>query len=59
LIPVLGQGTWHLGERLERRSEEIAGDNHGALGITLSPHDLDEIDRAFPPPKGPRPLEVI
>jgi diketogulonate reductase-like aldo/keto reductase len=34
-------------------------ENHGALGITLSPHDLDEIDRAFPPPKGPRPLEVI
>jgi diketogulonate reductase-like aldo/keto reductase len=24
-------------------------ENHGALGITLSPHDLDGIDRAFPP----------
>jgi diketogulonate reductase-like aldo/keto reductase len=34
-------------------------ENHGALGITLSAHDLDEIDRAFPPPKGPRPLEMI
>jgi diketogulonate reductase-like aldo/keto reductase len=34
-------------------------ENHGALSITLSPQDLDEIDRAFPPPKGPRPLEMI
>jgi diketogulonate reductase-like aldo/keto reductase len=34
-------------------------ENHGALGITLSPHDLEEIDRAFPPPKGPHPLEMI
>jgi diketogulonate reductase-like aldo/keto reductase len=34
-------------------------ENHGALSITLSPHDLEEIDHAFPPPKGPHPLEMI
>jgi diketogulonate reductase-like aldo/keto reductase len=34
-------------------------ENHGALGITLSHHDLEEIDLAFLPPKGPRPLEMI
>jgi diketogulonate reductase-like aldo/keto reductase len=34
-------------------------ENHGALGITLSRRDLEEIDRAFPPPKDPQPLEVI
>jgi diketogulonate reductase-like aldo/keto reductase len=34
-------------------------ENHGAIGITLTPHDLEELDRAFPPPRGPRPLEMI
>jgi diketogulonate reductase-like aldo/keto reductase len=34
-------------------------ENFGAVGITLSRRDLDEIDRAFPPPKEPQPLEVI
>ena len=34
-------------------------ENHGALGITLSRRDLEEIDLAFPPPKAPRPLEMI
>jgi diketogulonate reductase-like aldo/keto reductase len=34
-------------------------ENHGALGITLSRRDLEEIDRAFPPPKDAQPLEVI
>src|ERR1700738_667714 len=35
-IPVLGQGTWHLGEHLERRSEEIAALQLGVdLGMTL------------------------
>jgi diketogulonate reductase-like aldo/keto reductase len=34
-------------------------ENHGALGITLSRRDLEEIDLEFPPPKAPRPLEMI
>lgn len=35
-IPVLGQGTWHLGERLAHRSEEIAALRQGMdLGMTL------------------------
>lgn len=35
-IPVLGQGTWHLGENEHRRSEEIAALQLGIdLGMTL------------------------
>lgn len=36
-----------------------ARENHGALSIALSPHDLEELDRAFPPPRGAQPLEMI
>lgn len=36
LIPVLGQGTWHLAERSERRREELAALRFGlGLGMTL------------------------
>jgi diketogulonate reductase-like aldo/keto reductase len=34
-------------------------ENHGALNVTLSPHDLEELDRAFPPPQRPQPLEML
>ena len=34
-------------------------ENAGALGIKLSARDLQDIDRAFPPPAKPRPLEMI
>jgi diketogulonate reductase-like aldo/keto reductase len=34
-------------------------DNHGALDIELSSRDLEAIDRAFPPPRAMRPLEMI
>jgi diketogulonate reductase-like aldo/keto reductase len=34
-------------------------DNARALDVTLSAHDLEEIDRAFPPPKKKRSLEMI
>jgi diketogulonate reductase-like aldo/keto reductase len=34
-------------------------ENAGALGIQLSPRDLEEIDRAFPPPARARPLEML
>src|SRR5688572_33385201 len=35
-IPVLGQGTWQLGERAERRKQEIAALQLGIdLGLTL------------------------
>lgn len=33
--------------------------NRGALEIRLTKSDLDELDRAFPPPDGPRPLETL
>ena len=34
-------------------------ENHGALNITFSSQDLEEIDRAYPPPKRQRSLEMI
>ena len=34
-------------------------ENRAALDIALSREDLAELDRAFPPPKGPRPLELL
>ena len=34
-------------------------ENRGALEVRLSEQDLADLDRAFPPPTGPQPLEVI
>lgn len=34
-------------------------DNHAALDLTLTGEDLAALDRAFPPPTGPQPLEMI
>ena len=34
-------------------------DNRAALDITLTEADLAELDRAFPPPSGRGPLEVL
>ena len=34
-------------------------ENRAALELRLSAQDLDELDRAFPPPKGPVPLEML
>jgi len=34
-------------------------ENAGALAHTLSPDDLQELDRLFPPPRGPSPLAMI
>lgn len=34
-------------------------ENHGALGITLSPEDLAELDTAFPPPRKAEPLAML
>jgi diketogulonate reductase-like aldo/keto reductase len=34
-------------------------ENRDALDITLSEVDLAELDRAFPPPRGPQPLEML
>jgi diketogulonate reductase-like aldo/keto reductase len=35
------------------------GENHGALSLSLSSDDLEELDDAFPPPRKPQPLEMI
>ncbi len=40
-------------------SEAHVRENRTALDIALSPEDLAELDRAFPPPGGPRPLEML
>jgi diketogulonate reductase-like aldo/keto reductase len=38
---------------------EHVRENRAALDIALTERDLAELDRAFPPPKGPRPLELL
>jgi diketogulonate reductase-like aldo/keto reductase len=38
---------------------EHVRENRAALDIALSEADLAELDRAFPPPKGARPLEIL
>jgi diketogulonate reductase-like aldo/keto reductase len=40
-------------------SEAHVRENRGALDIALSEQDLAELNRAFPPPKGRRPLELL
>jgi diketogulonate reductase-like aldo/keto reductase len=40
------------------RSDRLQ-ENLGALKIRLTPEQLGELDRIFPPPRGPRPLEMI
>jgi diketogulonate reductase-like aldo/keto reductase len=34
-------------------------ENIGALGVRLSPEQLAELDALFPPPRGPRPLDML
>jgi diketogulonate reductase-like aldo/keto reductase len=34
-------------------------ENLGALDIVFKPNQLDELDRLFPPPKGPQPLDML
>jgi diketogulonate reductase-like aldo/keto reductase len=38
---------------------EHVRENRAALDITLTEKDLAELDRTFPPPKDPRPLELL
>ena len=40
-------------------SEAHVRENRAALDIKLTEQDLGELNRAFPPPKGPRPLELL
>jgi diketogulonate reductase-like aldo/keto reductase len=40
-------------------NETHVRENRGAVDIKLSPADLAALDRAFPPPDGPRPLEML
>jgi diketogulonate reductase-like aldo/keto reductase len=40
-------------------SEAHVRENRAALDIDLTEADLGELDRAFPPPKRPRPLEML
>ena len=40
-------------------SPQHVRDNATALGAKLTREDLDALDRAFPPPSGPRPLEIL
>ncbi|GHJ26177.1 oxidoreductase [Streptomyces hygroscopicus subsp. sporocinereus] len=38
---------------------EHVEENHAALDLELTTGDLDALDRAFPPPTGPGPLEIL
>ena len=38
---------------------EHVRENRAALDLTLTPQDLHDLDRAFPPPRGPTPLEML
>ena len=40
-------------------TRERVKENFGALDVKLSPQVLAELDRAFPPPKGKQPLEML
>jgi diketogulonate reductase-like aldo/keto reductase len=40
-------------------SEAHVRDNHAALALELTPKDLEEIERSFPPPKRATPLAMI
>jgi diketogulonate reductase-like aldo/keto reductase len=40
-------------------TEAHVRENRAALDITLTERDLGELNRAFPPPKGRRPLELL
>lgn len=40
-------------------SRERVKENFGALAVKLSPKILAELDRAFPPPRGKQPLEML
>ena len=40
-------------------SEAHVRENRAALDITLTGQDVGELAKAFPPPKGPRPLELL
>lgn len=40
-------------------SSKHVRENHGALALKLTADDLAELDRAFPPPKKARPLEML
>jgi diketogulonate reductase-like aldo/keto reductase len=38
---------------------KLVRENRAALDISLTDQDLAELDRAFPPPTRPRPLELL
>jgi len=53
-MPILGQGTWKMGERPEHVRENAA-----ALAFTLTDEDLDELDRTYAPPSRDAKLETL
>ena len=43
----------------EAGTREHVAENRAGLDLRLTSDDIAEVDEAFPPPAGPRPLEVI
>jgi hypothetical protein len=65
-IPVLGLGAWHMayspieqGRLAGHPALTAIAPRHGATAAQIDEEDLAALDRAFPPPTGPRPLEVL
>ena len=54
----LYEATEQLRRFLEANRERLR-ENMGALEHPLSAEQLAELDRLFPPPDGPRPLEML
>ena len=40
-------------------STEHVRENRAALDLRLTEEDLADLERAFPPPRGPKPLEML
>lgn len=51
-VPALGLGTWNMGDQPDR-------ENLDAADHPLTPGEIGELDRLYPPRGGPKPLEML
>ena len=61
-VPVLGQGTWYMGDSAaipKASSEAHARENAGAAALALTEEDLADLTVAFPEPAADAPIEVL
>lgn len=64
-LPVVGQGTWRMGESAARRPDELRsvarrnGCTPYQAALELGARDLDRLDRSYPRPPTDVPLETL